>query len=175
MVGEVITAVDTGQRAGRRGDSDESPAFPLFSLPDELWSKICRLAATATDPIVIGDKLGRAHYQQKVSQPPITRVCRAIRNETIAAFYKNNHFIHDDRSGGNQSFLVPWLRRVCIVDGYHLPCVFIESDFNWAARHFNGLFKNTCAGLKVVEAGRRQGTGHEFEVNVSKVVRSTEP
>ncbi|KAK5747097.1 hypothetical protein LTR17_000229 [Elasticomyces elasticus] len=173
MIGEVNTAGDAGQNGPGNEQLDNVAVFPLFSFPDELWSKICRLAVIATDPIVIGDKLGRARYQQKVSQPPITRVCRAIRSETIAAFYKH-HFIHDDRSGGNQSFLVPWLRRVCIVDGYHLPCVFIESYFNWAARHFNGLFKNTCPGLKVVEAGRRQGAGHEFEVNVSKVVRSSE-
>ncbi|KAK5728444.1 hypothetical protein LTR15_001580 [Elasticomyces elasticus] len=173
MIGEVETAGDTGQNDQGSEGLDDVAAFPLFSLPDELWSKICRLAATATDPIVISDKLGRAHYQEKVSQPPITRVCREVRSETIAAFYKN-HFVHDDRSGGNQSFLVPWLRRVCIVDGYCLPCVLIESDFNWAARHYNGLFNNTCLGLKVVEAGRRQGTGHEFDVNVSKVVRSSE-
>lgn len=35
----------------------------------------------------------REGFQQKVYQPPITRVCTTIRNETIASFYSLNTFV----------------------------------------------------------------------------------
>ncbi|KAK4950730.1 hypothetical protein LTR10_010723 [Elasticomyces elasticus] len=73
--------------------ASEAP-FRLMALPDELWSRIARSTVTFDSPININSP----HYPpghtaaddiQKLVQPPITRVSRVLREETLPAFYTN--------------------------------------------------------------------------------------
>ena len=61
--------------------------FRLLDLPPELWSRICRLAAAYEDPRVLDGNLMRFDFARRVAQPAITKVCGAIRDESLPAFY----------------------------------------------------------------------------------------
>ncbi|KAK5732151.1 hypothetical protein LTR17_010728 [Elasticomyces elasticus] len=82
-------------------DSASEAPFRLMALPDELWSRIARSAVTFDPPI----KITSLHFpqwhaaaiddKQKLVQPPITRVSRLLREETLPAFYTNTFVCYE--------------------------------------------------------------------------------
>lgn len=66
--------------------------FPLFSLPTEIWLHICSLAITSPSPVDITRARHLADQCRLVAQPPLTRVCRALRKELLPVFYQQNEF-----------------------------------------------------------------------------------
>ncbi|KAK3661617.1 hypothetical protein LTR56_000105 [Elasticomyces elasticus] len=76
------------------GDVDlnaENP-FRLLDLPDELWSRICRLAIAQAEPIFLPESFWPEEYKEAVCPPPITRVCKIVREEVLDEFYSNTAF-----------------------------------------------------------------------------------
>lgn len=69
--------------------------FCLLDLPPEIWSRICRLIVTYDKPIQINEGMSRVSVCERVAQPPITRVSKLLRNETLPIFY-GNQFIYSD-------------------------------------------------------------------------------
>ncbi|KAK5691494.1 hypothetical protein LTR97_011487 [Elasticomyces elasticus] len=84
--------------------------FRLLDLPDEIWSRICRLAVSDGDTILLKDYTPPKVFAQAVSQPPITRVCRVIREETLGQYYLKARikFI----TFRNADILLEWLRAL---------------------------------------------------------------
>ncbi|KAF2481119.1 hypothetical protein BDY17DRAFT_325837 [Neohortaea acidophila] len=72
--------------------------YPLLDLPPEIWSKICRYAAVPSGPsaIFVPSLADRDYWQQQLTQPGITRTCRAIRAECLGTFYQNLYVIYDE-------------------------------------------------------------------------------
>ena len=73
----------------------------LLDLPPEIWSKICKLAVEEQTPIKIftapDDWHGNIASEGKsgivkANQPPITLVCRIIREDCLDHYYKSNIF-----------------------------------------------------------------------------------
>ncbi|KAI7209592.1 hypothetical protein KC333_g8651 [Hortaea werneckii] len=88
-----------------------SKPFRLLELPPELWTRICTLAIL--DPADITIK--QAAYPKLVClqtlQPPITRICRALRSECLPLFYKLVNFIILDEYADVEG-IVKWLRSL---------------------------------------------------------------
>lgn len=63
----------------------------LLDLPPELWANICKLVVQETRSIIL--KPGK-HCPVVVRQPGITKVCRAIREESLPHFYRENQFCY---------------------------------------------------------------------------------
>ena len=74
----------------RHRNDDQHPS--LLELPPELWSYICALAVIEDSWIHAWDSDSTAAVAQAFGQPPITRVCRTLRAETVPAFYARNVF-----------------------------------------------------------------------------------
>jgi len=73
--------------------------------------RICRLAVV--EDITISAHLTAKAFQERVKQPAVTRTCRAIRYETLAAFY-GNHFTYMESSDnyGDDDHVLCWLGRM---------------------------------------------------------------
>lgn len=67
----------------------ELKPFRLFDLPPELWIKVCEFAVTRSAPLDITRAKQIEHQKEIVRQPPITRVCRLLRQEALPLFYRN--------------------------------------------------------------------------------------
>lgn len=91
--------------------SFQTETFPLLSLPSEIWSAICKLAFIEEKAIWLIGKREEGEYQDGVYQPPITRVCRLIRDEALPFFYSLNTFIirHE---GLEMRGLIAWTRAI---------------------------------------------------------------
>ncbi|PPJ51509.1 hypothetical protein CBER1_07967 [Cercospora berteroae] len=63
---------------------------PLEKLPAELRNEIYRLAVSANKPLNV---CARSPGYHKAVQPPITRVCRQIRGESLGIFYHCNDLV----------------------------------------------------------------------------------
>ena len=73
-------------------DPQQRQPFRLLDLPTELWLHI--LACSVRRPCAIDPTWKRVKHQQSriVAQPPITRVCRQLRQEALPLFYHLNRF-----------------------------------------------------------------------------------
>ncbi|KAM3417275.1 hypothetical protein BST61_g5531 [Cercospora zeina] len=69
---------------------DTMDASPLKKLPAELRNKVFKLAVVADEPIAISSSYPGYDI---ATQPPLTRVCRQTRNETLEIFYHFNTFV----------------------------------------------------------------------------------
>ena len=67
---------------------------PLLALPPELREQIFSYAVFSSKPTVTFrlDKYQRETYEQ-ASQPPLTRVSRQIRRESLPLYFENNAFV----------------------------------------------------------------------------------
>lgn len=65
---------------------------PLEKLPAELRNKIYRLVVSDNKPLTV---CARSPGYHKAIQPPITRVCRQIRDESLTMFYHCNEFVFE--------------------------------------------------------------------------------
>ncbi|KAK5738348.1 hypothetical protein LTR17_006067 [Elasticomyces elasticus] len=73
---------------------------PLLDLPAEIWSYICRPAAAQPGSIMLdANSMSRELFQSLVVQPPITRVCKSVREETISTFYSFT-FVYTEETNG---------------------------------------------------------------------------
>lgn len=93
------------------------PTSRLLKLPAELRTAIFEFALRSEKPVVAFrlDQYQRDGYQQ-ATQPPLTSVCRQIRDESLSIFYDCNDIVlHTE--GTKASDTLRWLR--CIE--YHLP------------------------------------------------------
>ncbi|KAK4960057.1 hypothetical protein LTR10_002948 [Elasticomyces elasticus] len=84
-----------------------SPAFRLLDLPPELFLHICRYAV----PSKMKFGLGTTGNGPMIMQPPITRVCRILREELLPMFYTNNIFTYTDGSPTSRR-LTSFLERI---------------------------------------------------------------
>ncbi|KAK4891949.1 hypothetical protein LTR27_009474 [Elasticomyces elasticus] len=118
-------------------DKAAESTFRLLSLPPELWSRICRLAVTCDQPTVIEAHMSSTKAQDTVQQPPITRTCKVIREETIDVFYANSFVYEDDYS--REDNLWDWLERIS-ADGqlrHSMPNLVIRSSWDL---HNRGMY-----------------------------------
>ncbi|CAK1366566.1 unnamed protein product [Cercospora beticola] len=65
---------------------------PPEKLPAELRNEIYRLVVSADKPLTVCAQSPGYH---KAIQPPITRVCRQIRDESLGVFYHCNDFVFE--------------------------------------------------------------------------------
>ncbi|KAK5682189.1 hypothetical protein LTS10_005314 [Elasticomyces elasticus] len=141
--------------------ASEAP-FRLMALPDELWSRIARSAVTIDSPI----KINSTHFppghtaaddKQKLVQPPITRVSRVLREETLPAFYANTFECYEIPFA---CAFIGWLRsipsaRLCVDD----------MSIIYATRRRKNMYdfsKRTleASGFDVVETGEEIVEGY---------------
>ena len=103
------------RRTARRthGYSDHGLAFQsAFPLPPEIRDAIYEFALTSDKPVVAFclDHYQRDSYQE-ATQPPLTRVNRQIRRESLPVFYGCNDIVlHSDSSKASDTHR--WLRCI---------------------------------------------------------------
>lgn len=105
----------------------------LLDLPPEIWSKICKLVVERDRPINVyrflfstPSQLGVAKRSNVITQPRITKVCRAIRHECLPHYYKVNAFYSWHPSGSVRSaqLLEKWLTAIGRTNRVVLTTVF---------------------------------------------------
>ncbi|KAK5744752.1 hypothetical protein LTR17_001828 [Elasticomyces elasticus] len=116
-------------------DVQDHDNFPLFELPPEIWVRIVRLAVIYTKPVTISEGLVARVFQDRVAQPAITRVCWAVRNETLSTFYANT-FRYVDIADTTRSFR-RWLQRFSFGQGHKMPNLIIESPEDDVMEYFS--------------------------------------
>ena len=123
--------------------------FRLLELPAEIRNYIYELALVEDSPIVIDPALKKA----QASQPPLIRVSRQIRQETLSLFYSKNTFEFDISSKGYNaeeghslwipasqvSHLTQILVRRCQHEG-----TYYSLDCTGKLEGFNLVVKNEC-------------------------------
>ncbi|KAK4922178.1 hypothetical protein LTR49_010399 [Elasticomyces elasticus] len=87
------------------GKAEESP-FRLLDLPPELWLRICGPLVRASKPLNVCHQRARPI----LVRPPITRVCRVLREELLRTWYRNSFVYYDTNL--SPSRLTGFLRRV---------------------------------------------------------------
>ncbi|PIA98149.1 hypothetical protein CB0940_06357 [Cercospora beticola] len=132
---KITDTASQNDTAGRVGapeatkDSDtganEDKPFRLLALPDELIVRIVEYAVVMSShkhPIKIrAINIDEPHFwwayptlgvridpekSKDLLQPPVTRICRLLRDEGLKAFYEQNHFL--DRIKGITNLFVEW-------------------------------------------------------------------
>ncbi|KAK3661615.1 hypothetical protein LTR56_000103 [Elasticomyces elasticus] len=135
----MTSAAQDTATANAANDQDSGPQdheiFPLFELPPELWVRIVRLAVIHTKPFTISEGLTTREFQDRVAQAAITRVCWAVRNETLSTFYANT-FRYVDIAGTTRSFR-RWLQRFSFGQGHKMPNLIIESPEDDVMEYFS--------------------------------------
>ncbi|TKA66978.1 hypothetical protein B0A49_07152 [Cryomyces minteri] len=84
-----LASVDSTTRIGQQDHAHAKRAkhvFSLLKLPGELRNQVYRLA------LVHRLKISVIPGREELAQPPLTRVCRQIRSESLPFFYGGNHF-----------------------------------------------------------------------------------
>ncbi|KAK5744748.1 hypothetical protein LTR17_001824 [Elasticomyces elasticus] len=84
-------------------DNTKHEVFRLLDLPDEIWARITRYAATSDQTLTL--------QPYSPSQPPIARVCRLLREEALPTFYSSTIYYYDCYSWRDHH-LLHWLRSV---------------------------------------------------------------
>lgn len=84
---------------------------PLLALPPELREQVFSYAVFSSKPTVTFrlDKYQRETYEQ-ASQPPLTRVSRQIRRESLPLYFENNAFVFHTE-GLKAEDAARWLHR----------------------------------------------------------------
>ncbi|KAK3644654.1 hypothetical protein LTR56_009592 [Elasticomyces elasticus] len=111
-------------------DKAAKSTFSLLSLPPELWSHICRMAVPHDQVIDIQGLMSKQEVWNAIQQPPITRTCKTIREETIDMFYTNS-FVFFDNDDEAYSGLFHWLGLITTNERMRklLPKMVIRSRF----------------------------------------------
>lgn len=105
--------------------------FRLLDLPPELWLRICQIAITLPNPIILSTSQPSALYQEKLRQPPLTSVNRALRRELLPHFYGTTTFIFEDKHCQYDG-LNAWLHAIGPENYRHLAHVAIYGkDMLW--------------------------------------------
>ncbi|KAK5711794.1 hypothetical protein LTR17_018237 [Elasticomyces elasticus] len=128
--------------------------FRLLALPPELWAKICRFAVLSTTPVIINGQHGL--IKDKITRPPLTRVCRVIREETTAVF-DSNCFVFDDTNHHGNRFLFSSFRILAQREPVFTNLV-LETDFPRALNSFQIIFKRM--GLQIHVDGKPNSRVH---------------
>ena len=117
----------------------------LLDLPPEIWSRICKLAVTNTDPYWLNSKaVGRRAFVQ----PSITCTCHTTREECLPHFYKVNLFLA--YFGGHQQDLASsWLGAIGKKNRSSLQRLYVHQ--NAAER-----MKSLCIALGMAESLARE-------------------
>ncbi|KAK5740213.1 hypothetical protein LTR17_004714 [Elasticomyces elasticus] len=120
---------NTMEQNSKTNASMEVP-FRLLALPPELWSHICRLAVPHDQVIEVQGLMSKQDARNAVQQPPITRTCKTIREETIDMFYANS-FVFFDNDDEHYSGLFRWLEFITTNERMRklLPKMVIRSWF----------------------------------------------
>ncbi|KAK5721641.1 hypothetical protein LTR15_006230 [Elasticomyces elasticus] len=120
--------------------------FRLFALPPELWSHICRLAVPQGQIIEIEGSMSDCEALSKVQQPPITRTCETIREETIDVFYTNTFVFFDNDL---ECELFRWLDFITTNERMQklLPKMVIRSWVNLRDSEIDSRFNKRCYHL----------------------------
>ena len=141
--------------------------FRFLDLPTELQLLIIHFATKREQPIRVTDRLVMEPTITVLVQPHtrvlkypqgISRVCRSLRQESLASFYKTNVFEGDFCDAETETELISWLLRM---DSAHRRSVqlFVEdSEANaWGdngivcAEHFMATLRKHSAGLGSIE------------------------
>lgn len=103
--------------------------FPLLDLPSELWIRICEFAVINKATIEIRDPHFGSSVCAATKQPAITRVSKAIRQESLPLFYKRNEFvIFDDYTEWDG--IEEWQRKVGAKYRAHIHGLYITSEYD---------------------------------------------
>ena len=101
---------------------DSKTIFPFLQLSAELRNRIYELALVHPQTKYVPcrcpwSEIGIDSTEAPVCQPPLTRLCRQIRNESLPVYYGNNVFIVDVndihyRRGVQCTIETGWLRAI---------------------------------------------------------------
>ncbi|KAK5677489.1 hypothetical protein LTS10_010061 [Elasticomyces elasticus] len=153
------------------GDVDlntENP-FRLLDLPDELWSRICRLAIAQAEPIFLPESFWRKGFKEAVRPPPITSVCKIVREELLDEFYSTTSFqfqiCANVNCAGHQRHadnLQGWFRSVKKRRGYR-PTVVVEAVWTHPpGTYLIGKLKEIGLEVKFLSNGAATGGFMEY-------------
>ncbi|KAK5683108.1 hypothetical protein LTS10_004639 [Elasticomyces elasticus] len=132
-----------GENAGNK--KPKGDVFRLLDLPPEVWAKICRFAVLSTTPVIINGQHGLV--KDKITQPPLTRVCRIIREETTAIF-DSNYFVFDDTNDHGDRFLFSSFRILARREPIFANLL-LETDFPRALNSFQIIFERMRLQIRV--------------------------
>ncbi|KAK5712376.1 hypothetical protein LTR15_011956 [Elasticomyces elasticus] len=148
MTSAMEDAVTTEPANDADTDVQDHDNFQLFELPPEMWVRIVRLAVIYTKPVTITEGSSARVFQDRVAQPAITRVCWAVRNETLSIFYANTFRFVDYPE--TTPTLRRWLQRIGVEQGHKMPHLIIESPEDSAMRYFSEWLPELQLELQVV-------------------------
>lgn len=180
----------------------KQPTTSLLDLPAELWSRICKLAVIYNQPIVVlaskpapyilsgSEDEYDPNYEVTVSpsehsiqrsmllQPPITRVCRAIRAECLSTYYSSNIFYGYDcwdvsKDSSHQHRAMLWLRAIGPVNTAALQSFYYRLNLKGPAllMWFDVMATWVIAGKDEIGLLRSHGYGEEGHAGLMTTIR----
>ncbi|KAK5677488.1 hypothetical protein LTS10_010060 [Elasticomyces elasticus] len=144
---------EIGEQA-MKGKEKVEICFPLMELPDELWSRICCLAAIRIS--TLHGHLDMRTFKDRISQPPISRVCKVIRAEILKVGGVNTFKYKDLTLGRSEkdrypNALLDWLGAVTTGPCGKVPDLVIESWTDDAFQYFDGKFRQLGLAVQPVD------------------------
>ncbi|KAK5006688.1 hypothetical protein LTR39_005595, partial [Cryomyces antarcticus] len=139
-----LASVDSTTRIGQQDHAHAERAkhvFPFLKLPGELRNQIYRFALVHHRVISVISKW------EELAQPPLTRVCRQIRNESLPVFYGGNRFrLYRDRCP--EYVFICWLRMIGNNNCALLRQLFF-TEFCWSSDVQAPLTKLRTSGIHI--------------------------
>jgi len=115
----------------QRPATQDKQIFRLLDLPLELWLRICQVAIVQPTPVTLSTSQPSATFRERLRQPPLTSLNRAVRRELLPYFYSTTTFIFEDKHCQYDG-LNAWLRAIGPSNYRHLAHVAIYGkDMLW--------------------------------------------
>lgn len=131
---------------------------PLLSLPAELRNYIWELVVVRDQPIdatPVAQYISPSYVQGLVKQPPLSQVCRSVRQEVVSIFYGSNDFIAGLKFEQDAVNLEKWLTAIGERNRGYMKCFLVQERVHGEFEDRQGCeCCPTCPfllGMKVLE------------------------